>query len=108
MLTEDYANGMVFQVRDNKSLVPVLLMLDSPYQAVQINNVGEHYSDLGIDRVAIVHADNEGDKVKITRITDVGLFANGDSTTSKRALDIIVRDGRLEEFIKASLGRKGP
>lgn len=99
---------MVFQVRDqHMSLVPVLLMMDSPHRAVQIKNVGEHYSDLGIDRVAIVHAENGGESIRITRITDVGMFANGDSTTAKRALDIIVRDGRLEEFVKTSLGLSG-
>jgi nitrogen regulatory protein PII len=96
----------VFQVRTpDKSLAPFLLMMDSPHQAVQLKNVDQHYSDLGVDRVAIVHAEGHGQTVRITRITDVGMFANGDSTTAKRAMDIIVRDGRLEELVKVSLGQ---
>lgn len=103
MLTDEYANGMVFQVRNPKGLVPVLLMVDNPHQAVEIKNVGDNYVDLGVDRVAIVHAEHLGETVRITRITDVGMLANGDSTTSKKALDIVVREGHLEEFVRASL-----
>lgn len=108
-MTEDYANGLVFQVRDPRAgLIPVLLMMETPHQAVQIKNAGEYYSNLGIDRVAIVHAENHGEIIRITRITDVSMLADGDSTTSKKALDIIVRDGRLEQFVRASLGQTDP
>jgi hypothetical protein len=36
----------------------------------------------------------------------VVMFKDGDSTTAKRALDIIVSEGRLTHFITASLDMK--
>jgi len=100
----DFANGLVFQIRDKGSLVPVLLKIDSPYKATQIKTGPSFCTELGVDKVAIVHYDECGEgHYQIQKITDVVMFNNGDSTTAKKALDSIVNQGRLAHFITASL-----
>jgi hypothetical protein len=99
----DFANGLVFQIRNKGSLVPVLLKIESPRIATQINTAPSFYEDLGIDKVAIVHYDESETTYQIQRITDVVMFKDGDSTTAKKALDTIVSEGRLLHFITASL-----
>ena len=98
-------NGLLFQIRNRDTLVPVLLTFDQPHQAREIRVSAELHEDLGVDRVAFVHINmSEGGSLQIKRLTDVGMFVNGDSTTAKRALDIIVREGRLMEFVRSSVG----
>ena len=99
----DFANGLVFQVRDKGTLVPVLLKIESPDSSTQINTSPSFYQDLGVDKVAIVHYDESDDKYTIQRITDVVMLRDGDSTTAKKALDVIVSQGRLLHFVNASL-----
>jgi hypothetical protein len=103
----DFANGLIFQIRDKGSLIPVLLKTDSPQTATQIKTDPSFCEELGVDKVAIVHYDDSGNgRYKIQKITDVVMFKDGDSTTAKRALDIIVSEGRLAHFITASLDMK--
>ena len=92
----DFANGLVFQVRDKGKI-------ESPDSATQINTSPSFYQDLGVDKVAIVHYDESDDKYTIQRITDVVMLRDGDSTTAKKALDVIVSQGRLLHFVNASL-----
>jgi hypothetical protein len=99
----DFANGLVFQIRNKGTLVPVLLKIESPGSATQINTSPSFYQDLGVDKVAIVHYDESGDHYTIQRITDVVMLKDGDSTTAKKALDTIVSQGRLLHFVNASL-----
>ena len=99
----DFANGLVFQVRDKGTLVPVLLRIDSPNSATQIDTSQSLYKDLGVDKVAIVHYDESDEHYTLQHITDVVMLRDGDSTTAKKALDIIVSQGRLLHFVNASL-----
>jgi hypothetical protein len=103
----DFANGLIFQIRDRGTLVPVLLKTDCPNTATQIKSHVGFCSDLGVDKVAIVHYDecNDG-RYTIQKITDVVMLKDGDSTTAKKALDTIVSEGRLMHFITAALDIK--
>ena len=102
----DFANGLIFQVRDRGALVPVLLKIESPGSATQIQTSPSFYQDLGVDKVALVHYDESDDQYTIQRITDVVMLRDGDSTTSKKAMDVIVSQGRLMHFVNASLDLK--
>lgn len=98
-------NGLLFQIRNRDTLVPVLLTFDQPHVAREISVPAVLHEDLGVDKVAFVHVDSTDEgRVRIQRLTDVGMFVNGDSTTAKRALDIIVREGRLMDFVRSSIG----
>jgi hypothetical protein len=86
----------------------VLVTLDKPNVAMPIQSAPKSlYDDLGIDRIALVNVERiNKSEVRIRRITDVSVYDNGDSTTAKRALDLIIREGRLQSFVDTSLCRK--
>lgn len=97
-------NGLVFQINTRQGgCVPVLLKLDEPRVARGIA-ASKEFADLGIDRVALVNfAVSSAGEVMIERITDVGVFNDGDTTTAKRALDVIVKQGELASFVAKAL-----
>jgi hypothetical protein len=100
-------NGLVFQISTKSSgCVPLLLNLAEPRSARGLN-ASREFADLGIDRVALVNFSvKPSGEVRIERITDVGVFNDGDTTTAKKALDLLVNQGGLDSFVAKALWRE--
>ena len=96
-------NGVIFQIRKGNNLVPVVVTLERPNEAVNIEISQSLYYDLGVDKVAIVHAVVDGSRIRIARIGAVFVLDNGDSTTAAAAINKVVESGKLELFIDQSL-----
>ena len=98
------ANGVVFNSKSPESgeIVPFLLTIERPSHAFEVINSAP-YSDLGIDQIAVVSVSTKSDAVVIERLSTVSVLLNGDSTTAKRAIDLIVKANRLTAFIGDSV-----
>lgn len=83
------------------------MFVDSPFQATQLNISPHLYQSLGIDRVALVNVQPKDGLVHVEKLKEVSLFMNGDSTTAKKALDLIIRSGGLDSFITESMNLVG-